>query len=92
MDGWGQRSDAYEKCLNATLSFGYKVFALQAGGWCASASDAEDTYDKYGRSTNCNADGEGGMLANQVYKIKWAGPGELIMLNNKAKRSSVISQ
>ena len=51
------------------MSFGYKVFALQAGGWCASASDAEDTYNKYGRSYGCGANGEGGGWANQVYKI-----------------------
>jgi len=72
-DHYPLRTDAYDKCLKATLSFGYKVFALQAGGWCASASDAEDTYDKYGQSNGCSADGEGGGVASQVYKIKNIG-------------------
>ena len=72
-DRYQSRNDAYDKCLKATLSFGYKVFALQDGGWCASASDAEDTYDKYGRSYGCGADGEGGDWANQVYNIKDIG-------------------
>ena len=72
-DRYQSRNDAYDKCLKATLSFGYKVFALQDGGWCASASDAEDTYDKYGQSYGCGADGEGGRAANQVYKIIYIG-------------------
>ena len=72
-DDYKLRTDVYDKCLKATLSFGYKVFALQNGGWCASASDAEDTYNKYGQSNGCSADGKGGAMANQVYKIKVIG-------------------
>ena len=56
----------------ATLS-GYQMFALQHGGWCASSPTAEATYDKYGESTNCADDGEGGGWANQVYKIQFDG-------------------
>ena len=72
-DSSESRTDAYEKCLKATLSFGYKVFAIQHGGWCASAADAEDTYNKYGESNACPEDGEGGRSANQVYKITFYG-------------------
>ena len=72
-DTYYSRTDAYEKCLKAALSFGYKVFAIQAGGWCASATDAEETYNKYGGSNACHADGEGGPWANQVYKIEFHG-------------------
>ena len=49
------------------------MFALQHGGWCASSPTAEETYDKYGESTNCADDGEGGGWANQVYKIQFDG-------------------
>ena len=49
---------------------GFKVFALQAVGWCASSSTAEKTFKKYGMSSNCENDGEGGPGANQVYYIK----------------------
>ena len=54
------------------------MFALQNGGWCASSADAENTYQKYGESTACATDGEGGYGANQVYKITTSG--ELIDL------------
>ena len=47
----------------------FQVFAVQNGGWCATAADAEDTYDKYGASTTCADDGEGGPWGNQVYRI-----------------------
>ena len=45
-----------------------KVFALQNGGWCA-AADNKDSFNKYGPSTACGADGEGGPKANHVYEI-----------------------
>ena len=52
---------------------GYRVFALQDGGWCASSPTAEDTYQKFGESQECLSDGEGGAAANQVYKIIYGG-------------------
>ncbi|XP_078487830.1 alpha-tectorin-like [Ciona intestinalis] len=39
------------------------------GGWCASSANARSTYMKYGSSTACLADGEGGFFASQVYEI-----------------------
>ena len=46
------------------------MFAVQNGGWCASSSTAPQTFDKYGKSAACKADGEGGPWGNQVYVIK----------------------
>ena len=45
------------------------MFAVQDGGWCASSQTAEDTYKKHGESQKCSQQGEGGVEANQVYKI-----------------------
>ena len=70
LDGsYQSRQNAINKCAIAAKRRGYKVFAVQDGGWCASSATAQITYDKYGVSTACNADGEGGAWANQVYTI-----------------------
>ena len=61
---------AIEKCYIAAKSFGYSVFAIQNGGACRSSSTAESTYNKYGPSTACLGDGEGGPFANDVYQIE----------------------
>ena len=45
------------------------MFALQNGGWCASGSTPEETYNKYGKSNVCRGDGKGGPRANMVYGI-----------------------
>ncbi|XP_070550000.1 uncharacterized protein [Ptychodera flava] len=77
LDGsYTAREDAITKCREAAFDRGYSVFAIQAGGWCASSIIAEDTYQKYGPADNCADDGEGGGWANQVYKIPNV-PGEL---------------
>ena len=49
---------------------GYSMFAVQNGGWCAASATAPQTFNKYGKSTACKSDGEGGPWANQVYVIK----------------------
>ena len=46
------------------------MFAVQHSGWCAASATAAKTFDKYGRSTACSSDGEGGPWANQVYVIR----------------------
>ena len=56
--------------MEAAISFGYEVFALQNGGWCASTATAGKTYQKYGSSAACRDDGEGGFWANEVYRIE----------------------
>lgn len=62
------RTDAVEKCAEVTRSRGWRVFAVQDGGWCASSPNAQRTYNKYGTALNC-VNGKGGMLANDVYII-----------------------
>ena len=70
MDGsYPKRRDAIQKCARAARRRGYKVFAVQNGGWCASSATAQYTYNKYGLSKACKNDGKGGPWANQVYSI-----------------------
>ncbi|XP_068694508.1 uncharacterized protein [Montipora foliosa] len=68
--GYKARTNAIEKCYEAAKKRGYKVFAVQDGGWCASSATAENTYDKYGPYHTCASDGEGGAWGNQVYFIR----------------------
>ena len=63
------RKNAVEKCAEVTRRRGWKVFAVQGGGWCASSPTAHLTYNKYGAAINC-VDGKGGMFANDVYIIR----------------------
>ena len=79
MDGsYSSRTEPVAKCALAAMKAGYSMFAVQDGGLCAASATAPQTYYKYGKSTACKADGEGGPLANQVYSIK----GETVNLNN----------
>ena len=71
LDGnYQTRQNAIKKCYYAAKKRGFKVFAVQNGGWCASSLLAAKTFNKYGRSSACRQDGEGGPWANQVYYIK----------------------
>ncbi|KAI8510687.1 hypothetical protein Bbelb_116030 [Branchiostoma belcheri] len=63
------RTDAIRKCGDVATSRGYEVFAIQNGGQCASSADARQTYNRYGPSTRCLPDGEGGPWANEVYLL-----------------------
>lgn len=45
------------------------MFAVQHGGWCAASNAADNTFDKYGKSSACGKDGEGGSSANNVYLL-----------------------
>ena len=79
MDGsYSSRSNPIAKCAVAAMRAGYSMFAVQNGGLCAASATAPQTFDKYGKSTACKADGESGPWANQVYLIK----GEIIKLIN----------
>ena len=64
------RANPIGKCALAATRAGYRIFAVQNGGWCAAGATAPQTLDKYGKSTACNNDGEGGPLVNQVYLTK----------------------
>ena len=71
LDGrYTSRKNAIAKCAVAAIRAGYNMFAVQNGGWCAASATAHSTFGKYGQSTSCKADGEGGGWANQVYRIK----------------------
>ena len=83
LDGsYSFRTEPVAKCALAALRAGYSMFALQNGGQCAASATAPQTFDKYGKSTACKSDGEGGPSANQVYLIK----GETIKLINFINR------
>lgn len=64
-----RRRDAIRKCFQAAYRRGYKVFALQHQGWCASSRMAHITYRKYGKSNRCR-NGKGGPWANDVYVVR----------------------
>ena len=66
---YSRRRNPIEKCYQATKSRGYRYFAVQNGGWCATSLTAGTTYKKYGSSAACKRDGEGGPWANAVYAI-----------------------
>ena len=71
LDGsYGSRKNPIAKCAVAAMRAGYSMFAVQNGGWCAASATAPKTFDKYGKSTACRSDGEGGGGANQVYLLK----------------------
>ena len=63
------RQNAIMKCASVSKSRGYKVFAIQDGGFCLAGPNAHKTYFKYGKINNC-AYGKGGMVANDVYALK----------------------
>ena len=63
-----RRKKAIAKCALAASRFGFRVFGVQHGGWCASDPRAFRTYAKYGRSNRCR-NGKGGPWANDVYRI-----------------------
>ena len=71
LDGsYGSRKNPITKCAVAAQRAGYRMFAVQNGGWCVASATAPQTYDKYGKSSDCKDDGEGGPWANQVYYIE----------------------
>ena len=71
LDGsYPSRKNPIAKCAVAAMRAGHSMFAVQNGGWCAASATAPNTFDKYGKSTACQSDGEGGGWANQVYVIK----------------------
>ena len=66
----GSRKNPIAKCALAAIRAGHSMFAVQYGGQCYGSATAPQTYDKYGKSAACRADGEGGFWANQVYFVK----------------------
>ena len=62
-----ERKQPISKCAEVAKRLGFRVFAIQNGGQCFGGAD-EVTYKTYGPSESC-ADGIGGPLANDVYKL-----------------------
>ncbi|KAL9981496.1 hypothetical protein ACROYT_G010203 [Oculina patagonica] len=63
------RVNALMKCANAAFDMSLVMFALQNGGQCFGGKDSEKTFRKYGPSTACCGDGEGGPWSNEVYSF-----------------------
>ncbi|CAH3178988.1 unnamed protein product [Porites lobata] len=70
LDGqYSSRKNPIAKCALAARKKGYRMFAIQDGGWCASSATAGKTFNKYGKSDACRQ-GEGGAWANDVYILQ----------------------
>ena len=88
MDGsYSSRLNPIAKCAVAAMRAGYSMFAVQDGGKCAASATAPQTFDKFGKSTACKADGEGGPSTNQVYLFK----GETIKLKQLLQSLSLTT-
>ena len=61
------RENPIVKCAVAARKKGFPAFALQDGGWCAASVNVLETFNKYGKSSDCKNDGRGGPYANHVY-------------------------
>ncbi|KAL9961874.1 hypothetical protein ACROYT_G030906, partial [Oculina patagonica] len=66
-DNYHERKQPISKCADVAKRLGFHVFAVQNGGQCFGGAD-ENNYKTYGPSEKC-ADGVGGSLANDVYKL-----------------------
>ena len=75
-----RRQNAIVKCAVAARKRGFAAFALQDGGWCAASANALETFNKYGRSSDCKNDGKGGPLANNVYVFQYEANSEFFFL------------
>ena len=70
LDGqYSSRKNPIAKCALAARKKGYRMFAIQDGGWCAYSATAEKTFNKYGKSDACQQ-GKGGGWANDVYVLQ----------------------
>lgn len=47
------REDPLQKCAEAALSKGFRVFGLENGGQCFSGINGENRYNIYGKSDQC---------------------------------------
>ena len=67
-------SDAIKRCFTAALSFGFNMFAIQNGRYCASSATGLKTYQMYGAATTCMDNGEGWTVLNEVYEVDYGKP------------------
>ena len=69
-DAYNSRENPIANCAVAAMRNGYSMFAVQNGGWCAASAATLETFDKYGESTDCEANGSGGPAAYNIYLLK----------------------
>ncbi|KAK3699402.1 hypothetical protein QZH41_018563 [Actinostola sp. cb2023] len=72
MESYNQRMKPIDTCASVAYKRGYKVFAIQNGGACFSGANADETFNKFGESSDCK-NGRGGMGANDVYRLNYDG-------------------
>ena len=84
------RANPVAKCAVAAMRAGHSMFAVQKGGWCSASATAPQTFDKYGKSTACNAYGEGGWWANQVYILGKEVAVRLLATGSRKSRVSFV--
>ena len=58
-----------KKCATIAKVQGFPAFALENGGQCLGGKDILQTYNMYGASRACQADGRGGPWSMEVYKF-----------------------
>ena len=76
LDGkFWKRENATAKCAEVAHSLNFTIFAVARGGECLGDGLGNDTFNMYGPSDNCGADGEGGRRpgAMEVYEITVGG-------------------
>ena len=68
----GDKVSPVEECGRAAYDAGNMVFALDDSGQCLSSLSAHvnSSYKQYGGSYTCDPDGQGGIRAMNVYKLK----------------------
>ena len=69
-DAYNSRENPIANCAVAAMRNGYNMFAVQNGGWCAASAATLEIFDKYGESTDCEANGSGGPPAYNIYLLK----------------------
>ena len=82
-----RRAFAIRKCALVSAALGYKMFAIQHGGWCATGPHAHRTFARYGRSNRCR-NGKGGPWANDVYRVSGALSGFLCIITLQTTESN----
>ena len=92
---WKNMHLTVNQCARVAQDKGYEYFAVQYYGECYGGKNAENTYNKYGKSTYCwkfdkqNGFGVGRDLANFVYRIKQVssrGTERTVNFEEKAKK------
>ena len=84
-----RRKYAIRKCALAAQKRGFRVFAVQHGGWCAASRTGHLTYSRYGRSNRCR-NGKGGPWANDVYVLKGQRKHYLRLLSHATLKILVV--